>query len=386
MKITIATGIFPPDIGGPATYVNGLAPELMDRGWEVEVVTYGDDGPEPSAFPVRRVSRKPSLPARYASYFRATRAALRGDANLAYVQDPVSAGLPATLAAMSLSKPTVVKIVGDLAWEISRDQSIVNDEVDEFQTKRYGALVETMRRAQRFVVRRASRVITPSHYLKDLVCGWGARAEDVHVIENGIRAKAETRKTRDEARHNLGLEGGPILITAGRLVPWKGFETVIESMPAILREHPGARLLIVGSGPREASLRALIATLELGDAVELLGSRPSPELAMHLKASDIFVLASTYEGFSHLLLEAMQSELPIVASRAGGNPEIVTDGENGLLVEPVPHDVETALLRLLADPALRQRLAQSGKARARDFTWESMVSRTASLLQEVVES
>lgn len=165
-------------------------------------------------------------------------------------------------------------------------------------------------------------------------------------------------------------------------MPWKGYEAVIESMPAILRSHPRARLLIVGSGPHESALREQIEKLELGSAVRLLGARTPSELAMHLRASDVFVLASTYEGFSHLLLEAMQSELAIVASRAGGNPELVVNGESGLLVSPVQEEVEQALLRVLADPTLRERLAERGKRRAGDFTWEAMVSRTARLLQD----
>ena len=190
----------------------------------------------------------------------------------------------------------------------------------DFQTKSYGAFVEGMRRAQRFVARRATRIITPSRYLKELVSGWGVESERVHVIENGARPKPESRMAAEGRPAAVGARGHPILITAGRLVPWKGYEAVIESMPAILRSHPRARLLIVGSGPHESALREQIEKLELGSAVRLLGARTPSELAMHLRASDVFVLASTYEGFSHLLLEAMQSELAIVASRAGGNP------------------------------------------------------------------
>ena len=234
----------------------------------------------------------------------------------------------------------MLKVVGDLAWEISRADGIVDDDVDDFQTKRYGTLVESMRKAQRFVARRAGAVITPSHYLKNLVIGWGVPSERVHVIENGARPKPETRLTREDARARLELDGDPILISAGRLVPWKGYEHIIDSMPAILRDHPRARLLIVGSGPCETALRERVQKLELDDAVQLLGARAPTELAMHLRASDVFVLVSTYEGFSHLLLEAMQSELPVVASRCGGNPELVGDADSGLLVSPDPREAK----------------------------------------------
>ena len=381
MNLVLATGIFPPDIGGPATYVAGLAPELCKRGFGVEVVTYGEASSDEVMFSVARVSRNQSLPQRYGSYFVSVRKAL-ARADLAYIQDPVSVGLPATLAALSRRKPTVLKVVGDLAWEIGRADGIVDDDVDDFQTKRYGTLVESMRKAQRFVARRAGAVITPSHYLKNLVIGWGVPSERVHVIENGARPKPETRLTREDARARLELDGDPILISAGRLVPWKGYEHIIDSMPAILRDHPRARLLIAGSGPCETALLERVQKLKLDDAVQLLGARAPTDLAMYLCASDVFVLVSTYEGFSHLLLEAMQSELPVVASRCGGNPELVGDADSGLLVSPDPRGAEAAIRKLLADPSLRARLGARGKRRVEDFTWEKMVARTAQLLQD----
>lgn len=206
MRVVIATGIFPPDIGGPATYVEGLAPELCGKGWDVEVVTYGEASSDEFPFPVARISRGSRLPRRYASYFVSMRKALAG-ADLVYIQDPMSAGLPATLAALTRRKPVVLKVVGDLAWEIGRAQGVVQDEVGDFQTKSYGAFVEGMRRAQRFVARRATRIITPSRYLKELVSGWGVESERVHVIENGARPKPESRMAPKDARQRLGLEG-----------------------------------------------------------------------------------------------------------------------------------------------------------------------------------
>lgn len=384
MKIVFATGIFPPDIGGPATYVDGVAREFLGSGTAVEVITYGDSAGSDVPFPVTRISRSRAIPMRYASFFRAVRRSLRGDA-VAYLQDPVSAGLPAALAGLSRKKPYVVKIVGDLAWEIGRERGLVEDEIEAFQVKRYSGLVERVRTAERFVAKRAARIVTPSHFLEGIVAGWGVAPEKIDVVYNAVRFPKGLPSARDDARKVLGLEGDPILITAGRMVPWKGFETIVDAMPDILAKHPAARLLIVGQGPGEKDLRRRIEASKLGGAVQLTGTLDKNAMALHLRASDIFVLASTYEGFSHLLLEAMLAGVPVVASRVGGNPELIEDGENGLLATPERAAMAEAVMRVADDAELRAKLARNGRERVRHFRWEDMVSRTYAILQKVAD-
>ena len=384
MKVVFATGIFPPDIGGPATYVDGLGRELAGAGIGIEVVTYGEPRRETAPFPVARISRSRSLPMRYLSFLRATRRSLsRG--SVAYLQDPISAGLPATLAALSKRTPSVVKVVGDLAWEIARERGLVEAEIEAFQRGRYNATVERLRAAERFVARRAARIVTPSDFLKGIVAGWGVDVGRIEVIENAVRLPETCHETRDAARQRLGLVGDPVLATAGRMVPWKGFDRLTAAMPEIVARYPAALLVIAGSGPGEEALRRQIETLGLDGRVRLAGTLDRDGVALLLRASDIFVLASTYEGFSHVLLEAMLAERPVVASRVGGNPELIEDGEHGLLVEPQTAEVVRAVLRLLEDRELKVRLAREGRERAKTFRWEAMVARTTRLLQEVAE-
>jgi glycosyltransferase involved in cell wall biosynthesis len=386
MKVVFATGIFPPDIGGPATYVDGLARELVRGGTEVEVVTYGEgEESETPPFPVARIDRSRSLPIRYASFFRAVRRSLRSEA-LAYLQDPVSAGLPAACAALSKRAPMVVKIVGDLAWEIGRENGLVAEEIEEFQSRPHRGIVKRLQAAQRFVARSANRVVTPSAFLKKIVTGWGVDPGRIEVIFNAVRPPESPLASREQARRRLGLEPGPIVITAGRMVPWKGFETVVEAMPGVLLREPEARLLVAGSGPGEKALRRQIESAGLGRSILLLGPLGRESLALHLRASDVFVLGSTYEGFSHVLLEAMLAELPVVASRVGGNPEVIEDGEHGLLVDPEPPSIVSALVRLLQDQNLREALGRRGRERAEMFRWQDMVGRTTALLQDAAET
>lgn len=384
MKVVFATGIFPPDIGGPATYVKGMAQALLSNGTAVEVVTYGADRQPCDPFPVERVSRDRPLPLRYTAFFLRVRDSLSRD-GVVYLQDPVSSGLPGILAASSKRRPSVLKVVGDLAWEIGREMHLLDDEIDVFQMKNYSALIMALKWAERFVAKRATRIITPSRYLKELVMGWDIPAEKIDVVYNSTVPAEGNALSKEEARSSLGVDGDPLLFSAGRLAPWKGFDTLIDAMPDILGRRPNARLLIAGSGPEEESLTDQIQKANLDGRVILVGPLDRRSLARHLSASDVFVLASTYEGFSHVLLEAMHAGLPVVASRVGGNPELVDEGESGLLVNPRAEDVAVAVHRLAADVELRQRLSRNAPRRASSFRWEDMVSKTRDILSSLVE-
>jgi glycosyltransferase involved in cell wall biosynthesis len=379
MKVTIATGIFPPDIGGPATYVSQLANTLVDQGVRLEVVTYGDElEASGSPFHVTRVGRDLSLLRRYVSFFRAARRAGRGT-GIFFAQDPLSSGLPALFAALSLRTPLVVKIVGDLAWEIASDLGKTSDTVDAFQDRRYEATIEWARRAERYVARSAARVIVPSKYLKRLVGGWGIAPERIDVIYNSLPEPGEPLPSRRDARRELGISEGPVLFSAGRLVPWKGFETLVSLMPHL---PPATRLLIGGSGPHEKSLRRIISEKGLDDRVTLTGPLGAGSMNRYLAAADLLALASSYEGFSHLLLEASRAGLPVVASAVGGNPELIEDGKSGFLV-PLGDTSrwKDRILKLLNDETLRGPFAERGREKALGFLWETTVEETLAVLR-----
>jgi glycosyltransferase involved in cell wall biosynthesis len=385
MRIVFATGIYPPDIGGPATYVRRLAGELHRRGEDVEVVTYGEAAKTDSPYFVRRVSRQVSLPLRYLSFFVAVRRASRA-ADLVYLQDPLSSGLPGLLAARSLGRPAIVKIVGDLAWEIASGQGLIADSIEDFQTRRYGLVIEAARRSQRFVARNAERVLVPCHYLKTLVSGWGVTPARIDVVYNSLPKTAGPAPPREEARRQLSLRSETVLISAGRMVPWKGFDTLIRLMPDLLAQHPSLRLLIVGAGPCENELKCLARELNLGDAVTFTGQLDTESMALHLRASDLMVLLSSYEGFSHLLLEAMSAGLPVLASDVGGNHELIENGETGILA-PVsdPDRIKESLMKLCGDAGLRARLARAGQARISKLSWEQMFEETSAVFQRAFD-
>jgi glycosyltransferase involved in cell wall biosynthesis len=386
LNVLFATGIYPPDIGGPATYVRHLARALAARGAGVEVVTYGeaaDRDADADGFAVWRVPRGRALPVRYGAYAAAVRrAAARAD--LVFAQDPLSAGVPARIGARLARRPTLLKVVGDLAWEIADESGWVKDGVDVFQRRRYGPRVESLRRAQRAVARGARRVIVPSAWVRDIVAGWGVKADRLHVVHNAVPPLDAPLPAADEARRRLGLAGDFVVTSVGRLIPLKRFALLIEALAQLRPELPEARLVLVGSGPCEHALRARAANLGVADRVHFAGRLPPDEVRLQLRASDVFALVSTHEGFSHVLLEAMQAGVPVLATDVGGNREALEDGRcGGLLRKATGAAIAEALWGLAGRPAERARLAAEGERRARE-SWPAMLEGTLQAIEQAL--
>ena len=420
MRIVIATGIFPPDIGGPATYSKIIAEEFLERGHNVSVVAYSDteifnfsaEGACPSVrrgsasggqfsispastrpesgevskqipnskFKILSISRKMPKGIRHAIFFwNVLRVGWRAD--VIYAQDAVSAGLPAALAAFLLQKKFFIKIVGDHAWEQGIQRFGVTDLLDDFLVKKYGFTVSILRKAQRYVASRAERVIVPSEYLKSVVAQWGIQAEKIVVIPNAVSAPRITI-SKEEARKQLGLKQEDIiLISVGRLVPWKGIGMLVELMPSLREKIPTVQLVIIGDGPERKNLESKIMNYELKNVVVLAGSLPKEKLAIYLSASDIFLLNSAYEGFSHQLIEAMAAGVPIIATEAGGNKEVLKDGENAFVARYNNiADWKEKILRLYSDAELYARLKSGNKDTVSRFSIEAMVIKTESIL------
>lgn len=215
-----------------------------------------------------------------------------------------------------------------------------------------------------------------------------ARAR-LQVLANGVdldRYQPQPPRDRAAARRSLGLadddDDAPLLGVVGRLCTQKGQDTFIRAAARLHADWPQARFLVIGSADDEAEpqrLRALGASLGLGEPVLRFTGHRGDMPAVY-GALDLLVAPSRWEGFGLMLVEAMACATPIVASRAGAIPEVVSEGETALLVPP--DDVAAlgaAMQTLLADPALRHRLGAAGPARARDFSWE----RSARQLEQI---
>ena len=164
----------------------------------------------------------------------------------------------------------------------------------------------------------------------------------------------------------------------GRLVSWKQVDKVIEAIAGL----GDVGLVIIGDGPERSPLENLVSGKEMGDRVYFAGQRCHKEMLALMAASDLFVLNSTYEGLPHVVLEAMSLGLPVVATAVGGTPELVRDGENGRLVDPSNLQALCQIISTLVKyPEERQRLAAAGRQAIAQFSWQRLVSETASLLE-----
>lgn len=374
-RLFIASGIFHPESGGPATYLYEILPELQQRGWDVRLLTYGSGTTETYPYPVKRIARE-SLPRRVFHYAQSARPLLRW-ADLTYVH---TLGLPL----VGGKSPRILKIVGDQAWERAIRKRWISpiEDIDEFQTKRYSPVVTLQKAIRAWEARRMDAVIVPSAYLKRMVAGWGVDPARIHIIYNALPpGHAAPVASKNEARAQLGLgEDEHILFTAARLNPWKGVGYLIGVLPS------DVRLIVAGDGESRASLEEQVRRLRLSERVTFLGSIPREQVALHMKAADYFALYSGYEGLSHSLLESLRAGTPVIASDKGGNPEVVSHGVNGLLVPYRDVNALRETLHQAFQPGFRDSLAANSAHGMERFNFAGMVEQTSGILERYLRT
>lgn len=215
----------------------------------------------------------------------------------------------------------------------------------------------------------------------------GAAARRVRCVYNGVDLKRfSPRQPRAGLRQAAGVTGeGPVIVSVGRFVAYKGYDHLLEAAHLLARDHPAVEWVIAGDGELRGELDAQCRRLSLGQRVHFLGWREDlPDL---LSLADLFVSPAVGEHFGRVLIEAMAMGKAVVATRSGGVPEIVVDGETGVLVHPAdPAALAEAVTGLLADPARRQRLGQAGRLRAEtDFSLAGHAAAIGSVYRDCLE-
>ena len=267
--------------------------------------------------------------------------------------------------------------MGDYAWEQSTQRFGVTDSMAVFQKQRhYSAIVQFLKWLESFVVRHADRVIVPSDYLRGIVLGWGAKADQVEIVYNAVELKvvAAVAKPNEERW----------IVSVGRLVPWKGMEALVSIASEIITEHPNLKLKIIGDGPEREKLRLKIEDLRLKDCVELLGNLPREQTLSFIHAADVFVLNSGYEGLSHVLLEALSFSRPVLVSDVGGNPEIIIKNQTGDLFEYNNHvQIREKIREFLQNPSLHLPKLNTDDLFFDRFKLSTMIAKTKQTLEKV---
>lgn len=236
----------------------------------------------------------------------------------------------------------------------------------------------------RFAFRQAAALTTNSEDLLEAAIALGAARDKFHLIIYGVdpQAIAPDRSQRRALRARLGLaEDAPVVLAVGRLSPKKGFDVLVKAAP-LLRPH--AHVVIVGDGDQRAELEALVAALGVAQRVHFTGNVPRHELVHYYNMADIFAMPSVrlpVDGLNVSVVEAMSCALPIVASDVGGNPLVVADGDNGLLVgEGQVEQLADALNRLIDAPALGATMGERSRQRVlAEFSWRHIAAAYADI-------
>ena len=229
----------------------------------------------------------------------------------------------------------------------------------------------------RWKYQRVDGFLAASAVIRDLLIDDGIPADRVAIVRDGIDLGAIDRVEPADVHATFWLpHNAPVVGNAGSLVPSKGHRYLVAAAARVVREVPDARFVILGDGELAPTLEHQVRDLGLERHVLLAGYRPD---AMALvKSFDVFVVSSLADGLGTAVLEAMACRRPVVATRAGGIPETMTDGEHGLLVAPADEaDLARAILRLLRDGALCARLAAAGRTRVESaFSVDQLIERT----------
>lgn len=339
------SGIWPPDVGGPASHAPEVAEFLVQHGHRPRVLVTAGAAPAEAAYPIDWVPR--SLPPGVRHLRAAARIAqLARSADVVYTTGMFGRSGVGSLLART---PYVIKLTADPAFERARRRSLHRGSIAEFQSSRTLSTLP-LRLLRDQIARRAAHIVCPSSYLRELAIGWGVAADGVDVLPNpapdvaSIPARAELR-----ARWELS---GPTLVFAGRLTAQKSLPLAIAAASAA-----GVDLVLAGDGPGRAALE------QLGSRARFVGPLPRREVLGLLRAADASILSSDWENFPHAVVEALAVGTPVIATSAGGVAEVVRDGENGLLVPPGDGKALTAAVRrAFSEPGLLDRL----RARAAD--------------------
>lgn len=377
MKLLFATPLYPPDIGGPATYTKELAERLRDA-HEITIVAYADAPESIERVRLIAVSKLQPLPLRLLKYFLALYRAA-GACDVIYVQNAVAAGLPAMVVGKLRHKPVVLKFVGDEAWERASQAGQTKKRLEEFLRAPEGNFkIKLFMFIQGLVLRHVSLVSTPSAYLREeLVHAYRVLPERAIVNYNAAEETGVAPFVPQRVVHQIA--------TTARLVSWKGIDGIIRATALVRNKFPDAKLKVAGDGPELENLKKLVAELHAESFVTLMGRVSRAETWQLRKASDVYVLNSTYEGLPHTVLTSFAAEIPTVATDIPGTNEAVYHEDTGLLVEPGKEvALAAAVERYFTDPGLCKRVVENGtKLLHKKFSWEAHIASLVSSFESL---
>jgi glycosyltransferase involved in cell wall biosynthesis len=372
VRVLIVSGIWPPDVGGPATHAPDVAAYLQARGHEVEVLTTAAAPPEPRPYAVHWISRRLPPLLRYArGAVLAARAA--GRADVVYSTGMIGRTRVGALLARA---PRVVKLTGDPAYERALRYGLTTLPLDAFQAQG-GARIAVLKAVRDLALSGARLYLSPSESLRRIASRWHLVVPDrIRVVPNPVPLTELSDREELRRRHRFA---GPTLVVAGRLVPQKALGVALEA----LRGCEGVELVLAGDGPERERLETLARAAGLEERTRFLGAQPRRTVLELLAAADAVLLSSAWENFAHAVVEGLAAGTPVIGTDVGGVAEVVEDGVNGLLVPPGdPAALAAAIRRFFADEELRGRLRAAAAGSVRHLDPEHVLRQIEELLEE----
>ena len=327
MDILITVGIFPPDIGGPASFVPKIAKYLINKGHNVKIICLSDK--EHLTFKddinVIRINRNSPI------IFRWLKTIVKIYSNskksdLIFVN---GLGTETTIANLFIRKKVIRKIVGDPVWERVYNKNLIDESFDDFQENNHGLSISLQKMIRNWSINKSNLIITPSQHLKNFIDKIGFD-KNIFVINNGVNI---------EQHNKVVLENNIIqLLVVSRLVSQKNIDSIIKAVKVM--ENENIILNIVGDGSEINNLKLLVKKYELNEKVNFIGKIENTKISEYLKDADIFIQASNYEGLPHSILEAINYEIPILSTEVGGCSAILNKGERGYIIPTPVSEVE----------------------------------------------
>jgi len=345
MKYLLVSGIYPPDIGGPANFVPLLANELVSDGNNVSIITLKNSllKSRNARWPIFYINRDQNLVFRF---IRTIILIIRKSQNLDSV---IANGLfqETGIALLFTRVKSIAKVVGDPVWEraLNNGETMLN--IDEFNKSKLNLKHNLQRRILLWSLNRFTYVTCPSKQLCELVSNWGVKTP-IKFIANGVDLIA---------KNDLKAEFD--IVCVSRLIRPKNIDKMI-----LVCKESRTRLAVIGSGPEEKNLKQLANSIKAD--VTFLGELEQDSVYKILNKSKLFINLSSHEGLSYALLEAMSLGMPCIVSNIRGNTDVITNNLDGIVVDAENLlEVCTVIDNLLKTPTLSNKLGENALKKVR---------------------
>ena len=351
MRILVTVGIFPPDIGGPATFVPKIAKYFQDElNYEIEILTLSDNKNSNinDDFSVKRIDRNLPIIYRWLKTIF-TIYKLGKNKDLIFVN---GLGTEATIANIFLKKKIIRKIVGDPVWERAYSKAKISESFDEFQVKNYGFSISLQKKVRSFSIKKSDIVVTPSQHLKNFILNLGFKNK-IEIINNGVFIPEENTNIFTNDQINITI--------VSRLVSHKNIKKIIKAISDL--NDPLIYLNIIGDGPELNQLQKISLESNNKDNIIFHGKLNRDDINHIFLKSDIYIQASNYEGLPHSLLEAMSYGIPVLCTPVGECKEILGNEDRGYILDlPVSkNNIKSKISEIIGEKNIANKKGERGK-------------------------